>query len=208
MKTMAIILLTAGCSQGTCFTPSDSAPGWKRVAIPDSTPELAAPDGVEQIRGGEPAIVWTDEVPLAYSSTSAGHAYYEFEVRPDQRALEVVFVTPLDGARVVPSVGGERRVRGRRVLVTWQAPVGRVSLDIHRHLRETPVVRIAHAGSPSIVAGTRAGVLYYKQPRGSNITLCEAPERMLAAGGDVAVDAARPVSLRRSYARFPSGPVQ
>jgi hypothetical protein len=208
MNAVAITLLVAGCSPGTCFLPSDDSPGWKRVALPAAAPDLAAPEGIEQIRGGEPAIVWTDEVPVASAWISGGHAFYEFAVRPDQRALEIVFAEPLDGARVASSFTGERRVRGRRVLLAWQAPVERVSLDIHKHLRQTPVVHTARAGSPAVVAGTQPGVLYYKQPRGSRVTLCEAPERTLTVGGDVTPDVARPVSLRRSYARLPSGPVQ
>ena len=207
MRVIAVVLLV-GCSPGTCFVPSDDSPGWKRVAVPAAAPDLAAPEGVDQVRGGEPAIVWTDEVPIASEEISGGHAFYEFAVRPDQRALEIVFAEPLDGARVASSLAGERRVRGRRVLLSWHAPVERVSVDVHQHLRRTPVVRTARAGSPSVVAGTQPGVLYYKQPLGSKIALCEAPERVLAVDRDVTPDVARPVSLRYRYARLPSGPVQ
>lgn len=209
MKSLLLACLSAGCTQAACYTPSDGTPGWKAVVIPAVAPALSAPEGVDQVRGGEPAVVWTDEITPVDAWSEHGHRELFFEVRSDQRALEVHFAAPLDGARVgAPPHAPNRRVRGDRVLFTWLRPVDHLTVEVHQHFRSTPIVRQARAGSPAVVAGTRPGVLYYKQPPGRRVLLCDAPERTLAVAPDAELSQAQPIALHRSYVRLPSGPVQ
>ena len=92
--------------------------------------------------------------------------------------------------------------------MTWPSPLSEVTIHVHEHLRPASIVQRARAGVPSIVAGTQRGVLYYRQPRGRRVTLCDAPARALTAEAQVELADARSVNLRRSYVRLPSGPVQ
>src|SRR5262249_59300766 len=100
VKALLLACLAAGCTQAACYTPSDGTAGWKQVEIPAAAPALAAPEGTDQVRGGEPAVVWTDDITPIDAWSSRGHREIFFEVRKDQRALEVQFAAPLDGAKV------------------------------------------------------------------------------------------------------------
>lgn len=186
-----------------CFVASDATPGWKRVALPPAEPSqslepaiaLAAPEGVDQFRAGEPALVWDADQPGPPPSRP-GFGLVEYRLpAAGARLVEVEFAAGLDGARVdvdgetpagrVPLIAG-RRVNERRLRVEWERDdVRALVVTIHRHLRPLPIatrfrsgtVRVVDAAEPRAFARP---ALYYRQPRGAPVELCPAPARRLS----------------------------
>src|SRR5262249_29253122 len=150
-------------------------PGWQRVALPHDAPALAAPDGVDQFRGGEPALLFTaDAPPPAPVEPRFGLTIYRFPSSdPDARALEIEFAAPLyrsrvdaagefDGAGTLPLIS-ERRVAGANLRVDWSRPGLRaVVVTLHQHLRPTPLVRAFRLGAPRAFASYERGFLFFR----------------------------------------------
>jgi len=221
---VAVALLPA-CSS-PCFVADDATPGWKRVALAPGVPSLsrepsialAAPDGVDQFRAGEPAIVWDDARPGPPPSRP-GFGVVEYRLPAgDARVMQVEFAAALDGARVdvegetiagrVPLLAG-RRVRDRRVDVEWDRDDLRaVDVIIHRHLRPLPILARWRAGAPQLLDGPsayspadRQSALFYRQPAGAPVELCPAPGRRLTlarASLPPSWSAVAPVGLARA----------
>jgi hypothetical protein len=80
-------------------------------------------------------------------------------------------------------------------------------VNVHQHLRHAPVVRLARAGYPSSVAGTKPGALYYKQPRGRPVTLCDAPAQMLAIAPDAEMAQAQLVNAAAKLREMAGMPI-
>jgi hypothetical protein len=193
-----------------CFTPTDQRAGWKYVEVPDDAPALAAPEGVEQLRSDEPFTLWyLDEAGGPSSWEHSGSTQLDFRLdvplvlaASELDRLEVEFARPLDGAEVdatgddragsswsVP-LWQRRRVRGERILLNWdEHQVGTLHLRVHHHLRRPPLVMRWRAGretrllqEPWIPRRFRLPrTLFYLQPAGRAIELCQAPERPLGA---------------------------
>jgi hypothetical protein len=202
-----------------CYLPNDATPGWKQVALPDDARSLAAPVNVEQFRTDELVSIVDDrsELYLAGESVFPGRTSFEFVLGEGGRSLEVRFDHPLRGAKVDVTAwapGGtmtlmhEQRVGGERLPLTWGTnDVRSVTVRVHEHLREPPVVRSYRA--VRVVAGTSVhpspafGLprsLYYRQPVGAPVLLCDEPGRELTVPPGAPALNARPtpVSLRRA----------
>jgi hypothetical protein len=217
-----VLALTAtGCSRVVCFSADDSSPGWKRVELPAEAPSLAAPGDIDQFRSDEPAWVWEDDRAdtRAYRA-GPGSASLEIDVSDGARAAEVELAQPLDGARV--EIDGDRpsadplpllrrRVSGDRLRVEWDDPaVSRLRLTIRHHLRPRPVIshartarRIAltaRAGTPP--AFRRNGSLYFRQPQGPPLLLCNAPNRLLSMHVTSLDDAPRDAKLQHRFSTW------
>ncbi|MFP2931139.1 hypothetical protein ACLESO_39285 [Pyxidicoccus sp. 3LG] len=185
---------------GTCWTPSDQTAGWKRVALPEDAPALAAPEDLDQFRMGEPARLLESD-PRAYvgaTKSSPGRMAYTFRVPPGTTRLEVAFLESLRGAKVdaTASAGGrtfpllsERRQPGASLVLEWYAAdVDGVVVEVHHHLRERPVVRSWTTGrsvwperEASVPASFKAPrALYFRHPGGGRyVSLCQSPGRTL-----------------------------
>jgi hypothetical protein len=195
----SLMLLACRSAKGACHVPADQSAGWKRVALPEDAPSLAAPWDIEQFRSGEPALVWFEGSPAVIGGMHHAHGRvdYSFQFDSDnRRVLEVDFHRGLAGAKVdvIAYSGGaalpllwEARQGGSRLRVGWEASgVYTVVVRVHNHLREPPLVSSYRSGAPLIVGAQRFGAafreprsLYYYHPGGRELTLCEAPERRL-----------------------------
>jgi hypothetical protein len=195
-----LLLVTVGAAEGPCFTPSDGTPGWKRVALPEGAPHLAAPEGVAQFRSGERAQV-VEAAPDAYRGTTdvgRGKLALHFAVPPGATHLQLDFLEPLHGMKVDATVSTpgralpllrERRVGGNSLALAWELPdAERVTVTLHYHLRTPPVLHRWHVqrdARPAEVGALPAAfrqphALYYLQPEGRPLVLCQAPARRLA----------------------------
>ncbi|MHB8875685.1 MAG: hypothetical protein ACYC8T_18525 [Myxococcaceae bacterium] len=191
------LALAAAAEPARCFTPTDQSAGWKQVTLPDGVAGLAAPEGIDQFRPGEPARVFESD-PRAYlggSPRGLGRTQFEFSAPRDARRLELEFSYPLRGAKVdaVAYAGGrtfplvaERRVAGSSLRIDWDLPeVDTVTVTVHDHFRQQPVVKswrierlttlLDDPGLPSAFKLGRS--LYFRHPGGRRIELCEAPGR-------------------------------
>jgi hypothetical protein len=230
-RALALVALLPACSS-PCFVADDATPGWKRVALAPGVPllgrdplitlaapgALAAPDGVDQFRSGEPAIVWERDQPSPPPDRPRlGVVEYRLPAG-GARVVDVEFAAALDGARVdvsgetaagaVPLVDG-RRVSGRALRVEWERDdVRALDVTIHRHLRALPIVARWRMGAPETLVGAspysaadRQSALFYRQPAGPPVELCPAPGRRLSlarASEPPAWSAAAPVALARA----------
>lgn len=194
-----VLLLAAGAPAGPCFVPVDQSAGWKQVVLPDNAPALAAPEGIDQFRAYEPArVVDTDAWLYAGAQAELGRMELRFRMPKGSERLELDFLEPLRGAKVdVTAYAGdrelplmrERRVPGASLAVDWSIPdVDTVKVSVHYHLRPQPVARswrvtrqVVLAADPDVPAAFKLGKsLYYRQPEGQRVELCQAPERPLA----------------------------
>jgi hypothetical protein len=213
-----VALLATATPERPCFLPSDQTAGWKRVALPETAPALAAPEDVDQFRTGEPALAF-EEDPGAYVGASEEHLgrmAYTFRVPRDARRLELGVLEPLRGAKVdVVAYAGsrafplldEKRHAGTEVAAVWSMDgVDRVVVRIHRHFREKPVVRTWRVGR-QVGPGTQGLVpegfrtprsLYFRHPGGRRLELCEAPNRPLAFSLGRLGEAPHEVTLTRT----------
>jgi hypothetical protein len=202
----------------TCFAPNDAAPGWKQVALPDDARALAAPEGVAQFRSDEWVTVVDErsELFLSGAESFGGRTSFELTLGEGGRSLEVHFERPLRGAKVDVTAWGpmgamtlmnEQRVGGATLALTWGAnDVRVVTVRVHEHLRERPVVRAYRSVRQAPAATLHDSPafrlprsLYYLQPVGPLVTLCDEPGRVLIvpAGAPAPKALPMPVSLRR-----------
>lgn len=201
LLSLASALLLSGVPTGPCYVPSDQTAGWKRVELPADAPALAAPGGLEQFRAGEPALLSQVDPPSAYQGASEGRLgrmVYAFQVPRGTVRMEVAFLNSLDGAKVDATayVGGraypllsERRQFGKELVLDWSmVGVDSLIIEVHRHLREKPVVlhwRVERQlvltqelPADSAFKGSRS--LYFQHPGGRRIELCDSPgQRMV-----------------------------
>lgn len=182
----------------SCVAPQDQAAGWKQTPLARGAPALAAPADVEQFRSGERALVLSEPHFQHSAEEVFGTLQLTFEVPRDAEHLRVRFRHPLDGMKVDATaldrqgrrmpLMDQRRIGGDEVQVDWgPAEVAWVTLRLHHHLRERPVVSQWRSGRwevPSEAASApaffhREGMLIWRHPGGRRIELCEAPKQRL-----------------------------
>jgi len=212
-------LLSVLLAAGPCYLPEDASAGWKQVALPDDARALAPPAGVPWFRSGEGATVVDSrsELYLAGAAASPGQTRFDFAVGPGGRALDVEFQQSLRGAKVDVTAWGpagtltllrEERVGGAALALRWgENDVEGVTVRVHQHLREAPVVRgfravrrVPAAALHPSAAFKLARSLYYRQPPGPKVTLCQeaGSEASLPAGALGPEEVPVPVSLVRA----------
>ncbi len=195
-----ILTLTASVTAAApCFHPDDQTAGWKRVALPDEAPGLAAPPDLHQFRGGEPSLLWESDARAYLGATRPhpGRRSYDFALPSGARRAEIEFAEDLRGAKVDAHlwVGGrklpladDRRVSGRFVQLDWTYPDGSMLVVVvHHHLRPDPIPTAWRFGRTIDLASAadtpeqfrRTGVLYFRHPGGRAIELCHAPGQAL-----------------------------
>jgi len=196
MLSLASAMLLATTPPGPCYVPSDQTAGWKRVELPAEAPALAAPQGIEQFRAGERALLSQVDLPDTYLGAIErrfGRMAYTFHLSKGTLRMQVEFLDSLNGAKVDATayVGGrsypllsERRQSGKELRLDWNvAGVDRLVVEVHRHLREKPVVlhwRVDREVFPSqeLPATSAFRVprsLYFQHPGGRRIELCDTP---------------------------------
>lgn len=211
------VVLALGAT-GPCFVPNDATPGWKQVALPDDARALAAPEGVDQFRADDGVTVVDDRsgLYLAGHSDGLGVTQFDFPLGGGGRSLEVRFANSLRGAKVDVTAHGEfgamalmreERVGASSLSLTWgQNEVQSVTVRVHGHLRKEPVLlgwrsvrRVAIERLPVSAAFRLRRSLYYRQPAGGPVTLCQDPGRELAVKPDAPgpAELPTPVSLKR-----------
>ena len=214
MVPLVLVFLTAS----PCYAPNDASPGWKQVALPDDAPALAAPECVEQFRVDDWVTVIDErsEVYRAGAHELGGKTTFDFTLGEGGRSLEVRFERPLRGAKVDVTAWGplgtmslmnEARVGGATLSLSWGAnDVHSLSVRVHDHLREAPVVRgyrstrrVAGSALSGSAAFRLPRSLYYRQPVGVALRLCDDPGRELTVTAEPppANTLPTPVSLRR-----------
>lgn len=193
---LASALLLAATPPGPCYVPSDQTAGWKRVELPAEAPALAAPQGLHQFRAGERALLSLVDLPDTYLGATErrlGRMAYSFQVPKATVRMQVDFLDSLNGAKVDATayVGSraypllsERRQFGKELRLEWNmVGVDRLVVEVHRHLREKPVVlhwRVDREVFPSqelpaASAFQVARSLYFQHPGGRRIELCDTP---------------------------------
>jgi len=213
MSALLAVLLTAA----PCYQPNDATPGWKQVALPDDARSLSAQGNVDQFRS-DAWVTIVDERGDQYLSGEhvVGRTSFDFPMGEGGASLEVRFQRPLRGAKVDVTAWGpagtmtlmhEQRVGGDTLALTWGVTdVRSVTVRVHEHLRESPVVRgyrkvrrVPSATVSDSPAFRLPRSLYYLQPLGPAVTLCEDPgaEPTLHPQGPPRGAQPTPVSLRR-----------
>lgn len=201
MSPLILVAVAAVSTGGTpCFVGDDTSPGWKAVHLPTSAPELAAPKGVPQFRGGTPAEVTYTERDGLLNRVAEGRlkTHYELSLPHGAREATLELGKDLRGAKVdaVLWAGGrniplldEKRMTGKKIHLSWSfADVSSVVVTVHHHLRSEPIVErwrfvtgydvvSAHDTPPAF---REERVLYYLQPPGPAVQLCQAPGRTQA----------------------------
>lgn len=183
-----------------CFSPGDQTAGWKRVAIPEAAPALAAPRGIDQFRSGESVLLYGKDEPRAYTGMTERHlgkTEYSFTFEAPAQHLAVEFWGDLGSAKVDATAFrsgsafpllAERRVRGRTVSLDWtQVDAQSVVVTVHHHARPRPVVAHWRVGWTTVVTGEEweppealaPRSLYFRHPGGRELVLCEAPAQRL-----------------------------
>ncbi|NTX36106.1 hypothetical protein HUA78_16785 [Myxococcus sp. CA033] len=180
-----------------CWSHEDPTPGWKRVELPASAPQLAAPVDVDQFRSGEPVLVREANVGTYFGGqhVGTGRMAFRFQVQPGTTRLELDFLGSLRGAKVDATayVGprplhllDERRIPGSSLMLEWGSEeVGAVVVEVHYHLRERPVVQSwwatrrvwpeRDAALPGEFKAARS--LYFFHPGGGRVlSLCQQPD--------------------------------
>ncbi len=196
MSSLASALLLAATPPGPCYVPSDQTAGWKRVELPAEAPALAAPLDLEQFREGERALLSQVDPPDTYLGATErrfGRMAYSFQLPQGTYRMQVDFLDSLNGAKVDATayVGGraypllsERRQFGKELRLEWNvAGVDRMVVEVHRHLREKPVVLhwrmdrevFPSQELPASSAFRVARSLYFQHPGGRRIELCDTP---------------------------------
>lgn len=200
LLSLASSLLLAATPIGPCYVPSDQTAGWKRVALPDEAPALAAPQGLEQFRAGERALLTEVDPQSTYLGATERHfgrMRYTFRLPKSASRIEVEFLESLNGAKVDATayVGAysypllsERRQHGGLLALEWNvANVDTLVVEVHHHLRERPVVRHWRVGR-EVVPSQEAAVasafqapraLYFLHPGGRRVELCDTPRQRM-----------------------------
>lgn len=201
-------------AHAACYTPAEQTVGWKRVSLPADAPTLAADLDISQLRAGEP--VWLTE-PWRFDGVGItryhpGRTEYSFAVTPASRgSFELSFAQELAGAKVdvwantntgTLWLWHENRVAYNDISVRWNGPqVHWVVVRVHHHLRREPLVQRFRASReaqftkeswlPSEFRTPRS--LYYYQPAGRSLTLCDAPGRELSVEQQLLTQAGAPM---------------
>jgi hypothetical protein len=200
MISLASAMLLATTPAGPCYVPSDQTAGWKRVELPAEAPALAAPQGLDQFRAGERALLSQLDLPDTYLGATErrfGRMAYSFQLPKGTFRMQVDFLDSLNGAKVDATayVGGraypllsERRQFGKELRLDWSVVgVDRLVVEVHRHLREKPVVlhwRVDREVFPSseLLVTSAFQVprsLYFQHPGGRRIELCDSPGQLM-----------------------------
>jgi hypothetical protein len=193
-----LVGLTLLLNAAPCFVASDASVGWKQVTLPFDLFALAAPEGIDQFRSNEPVtlIQSHSSVFLAGTDDGVGVTSFDFHLGDGGRSLEVTFTKPLRGAKVDVnatsnlgwmSLMEQRRQGGATLALTWGATnVSRVTVRVHQHLRNAPVLaswttvrRLPTSRIAMSEAFRLDRSLYYWQPAGPAVVLCNAPGREL-----------------------------
>lgn len=181
-----------------CFVLEDPTPGWKQVTLPAEAPQLAAPDGYEQLRSGD-AVIVTHDLESIFRSTwksSPGKHEFEFALPPGARTLTVRFSQPLHGAKVDVVLEGhrgrmavlnEKRIEGDRLDLGVALPdASKALISVHSHLRGEPslsfaeVERVIVPGqSPDVPAQFALGRSLFVLKAAGPLTLCQQPGQSL-----------------------------
>lgn len=183
---------------GPCFFASDATPGWKHVTLPFDAYALAAPDEVDQFRSNERVTIVDARsgVFLSGRDSGAGAISFDFNLGEGGQSLDVEFTESLQGAKVDVSAYGEfgsmtlmreQRISGPRLALTWgQTEVHSVVVRVHHHLRKEPVLsgwrsirKLQSARLQTSEAFRLERSLYYRQPAGPAVMLCNDPGREL-----------------------------
>ncbi len=198
MHALVLSLLLAAEPAGPCFVATDATPGWKQATLPDDARALAAPEGVEQLRSDLAVTIVDDKsgLYLAGGSDGLGVTTFDFPFGDGGRTLELRFVEPLRGAKVDVTAYGdggpmallrEERVGGSTLNLAWgDNDVRSVTVRVHSHLRKAPVLfaskstrRVPVEKLSVSPAFHLSRSLFYKQPAGSPVLLCQDPGRPL-----------------------------
>lgn len=189
-----LFVMVVLAAEPTCFVPRDSVPGWKQVTLPTDGRYLAAPEGVDQFRAGDPVDVIEDHpsVFIGGYGRHSGRTQFELTLGSGACTAELTFKERLRGAKVDAWAWGasgrmslmqEERVAGSTLKVSW-ADVGVRSLTVvvHDHMRDEPVIegwRSTCRTDPSRLGVSEAfqlgGSLYYLQPGYQTVPLCNKP---------------------------------
>jgi hypothetical protein len=205
---------TDHAAHAQCYRPQGApAIGWKRVALPVDAPALAADRDIAQLRTGEPTWLtepWHDQ-GVYLDRHHIGQTEYSFPVTPATRgSFQLFFGESLGGAKVDvwmrTNTGTlwqwkERRIDDNEIEVSWDGPrVYTIVVTVHHHLRsEPPVLRfrlvreielLQESWLPSEFRVPRS--LYYYQPAGRAVLLCDAPGQQLAVEQELLTRAGAP----------------
>lgn len=194
LATLAAMVVAAG----PCFVATDASPGWKQVTLPEGAPALAADEGVPQFRPGEPVQVVDERTGLYLPGRDDGPGVtaFDFPLGAGARTLELHFAEALRGAKVDVTASGElgsmallreQRVGGADlVLALGDNDVRAATVRVHHHLRRQPVLLGYRAVRRVAVSELRVSPamqlprsLYYRQPPGPAVTLCQDAGRAL-----------------------------
>lgn len=181
-----------------CFVLEDPTPGWKQVTLPADAPQLAAPEGYEQFRSGDP-VTMTHDLEAIFRSTwksSPGKHEFEFTLPPGARTLTVQFAQPLYGAKVDAVLEGhrgrmavlnEKRIEGDRLELAVALPdASTARLSVHSHLRGAPTLSFAEVQrvimpnqSPDVPAQFALARSLFVLKGPGPLTLCQRPGQSL-----------------------------
>lgn len=181
-----------------CFVLEDPTPGWKQVTLPADAPQLAAPDGYEQFRSGDPVTVTHDMAAIFRNTwkSSPGKHEFEFTLPPGARTLTVQFSQPLSGAKVDVVLEGnrgrmavlnEKRIEGDRLELGIALPdASRAMISVHSHLRGAPTLSLAEVErvivpnqSADVPAQFALGRSLFVLKATGPLTLCQHPGQPL-----------------------------
>ncbi len=217
---MMATLLSLALSQTACFLPTDSTPGWRQVALSNQTQGLAAPEGVDQFRVGEPVTIIETRSALFLEGIDDGVGVTLFELKLDEgaRSIELRFKQSLRGAKVDAEAFGElgkmtllreERIGASKLSLAWgMNDVKRLRVRVHQHLRKTPILEgyslvrqvpseRLHLNSAFLVSG----VLSFLQPLGPPVRLCIEPQRELTIRGQLPTGGIEPMPVSIQPAR-------
>lgn len=216
MSPILLTLLLA--APGPCFLATDATPGWKHVTLPFEAYALAAPDDVDQFRSNEQVTIVDQRSGMFLSGRDDGGGVtaFDFSFGEGSRSLDVEFTDSLQGAKVDVSAYGdfgsmslmrEQRLGGSRLALTWgQTQVQSVTVRVHHHLRKQPVLagwksvrRMPSAHLTASEAFRLDRSLYFRQPAGAPVLLCNDPDRELKLRPDAVQlrDRPMPVLLKK-----------
>jgi hypothetical protein len=181
-----VVMSLVGCARApACYRPATQTRGWKEVRLPAAAPHLAAPDGVEQYRTGEPALAWSGWSDVG-PHRSLGAASYYLYLPEGAEVLEIDFGSRLGGAALeINSLGDDGwnsfrsrfRTHDSRLSLELDPRTRAVEVLVHNHLRAPPQPRWRSGRRELPEAPPRR--LYYFDRGEGGLELCEAPARKL-----------------------------
>jgi hypothetical protein len=212
MSALAFGMILVGAAP--CFTATDASPGWKQAILPEDALSLAAPEGIDQLRSGEEVTVVDERsgLYLVGRDEGPGRIAFDFSIQPGGRSLEVTFTEGLKGAKVDVVANGdagsmslmhEERIGSSRLNLSWgQTQVHSVTVRVHNHLRKDPVLegwrsvrRVPLSKLQVSEAFQLERSLYYRQPPGAAVLLCNEPGRELRIAPEAIGPRSRPTPV-------------